>query len=100
MANKIRFDTKRIGADAGRVDAAIKEMQRTMKDMQSKCRQLDTMWDGTASDAFKKAFWDDMNMLFDVIKELQQIHSFEITAKKKYENCEKKVAQTVAGIRV
>lgn len=62
--------------------------------------QLDAMWDGPSSEAFKKVFWDDLNAMETVIKNIESIHSYEVNAKSKYESCESRVGGIVAGIRV
>ena len=100
MANKIKVDTKRLGTDADKVRQAIAGMKTDLQKMQAQALILDAMWDGPASDAFKQSFRDDAKALSQIITKLENMHQFEVKAKKQYEKCENSVAQTVKGIRV
>lgn len=100
MADKIKVNTTRLGTDAESVKSNIQKIKKSMEDMKKDVTQLDSMWDGPTSEAFKKAFQDDMNALNTIIKNLEQIYNFETTAKSKYESCERQVASKVSGIRV
>lgn len=100
MAKIIKVNTVRLGNDADKVRKCISTMNKQMESMKAQIAQLDAMWDGPSSDAFKMAFHDDMKALSIVLKNLEKIHQYETTAKKKYDSCEKKVADIVAGIHV
>lgn len=100
MANCIRVNTSRLGSDAERVQSCIRDMKSEMSKMKTSVKQLDSMWDGSSSEAFKKAFNDDVAALGVIIKNLESVHNFEVNAKKKYESCEAKVNELVSGIKI
>lgn len=100
MANEIKVNTKRLKDDADKIDGYIKKIETAMKNMKTSVKELDQMWDGTSSEAFKLAINGDINELDAMIKNLKAIYSFETNAKQKYDTCETKVAELVAGIKV
>lgn len=100
MSNQIKINTSSLNRDAGQVDAYIRKIRTEMGRMKSNVEAMDKMWDGPGSEAFKKAFQDDMKDLETIIKNLEQVHTYEVNAKKKYESCESKVHELVSGIRI
>ena len=100
MVKYIKVNTSRLNKAAQSVADDIAKMKAQMKKMKVSVKQLDAMWDGESSEAFKKAFQDDMAALEVILNNLQSMHSYEVTAKNKYETCEQKVSELVAGIRV
>ncbi len=100
MIDKIRIDTVRLGTDADRADGYIKNISREISNMKNSVSQLDSMWDGPASDAFKKAFADDMNAAAAIMKNLESLHTYETNAKAEYEKCERRVSSLVSEIKV
>ena len=98
MAEKLIVDSAKLGNDATTVSSAIKNMREKMKIMKQTAKSLDAMWDGPSSDAFKKAFWDDINSLDSILKKLDKIYKYETNAKKQYESCEKQVTNIVSGL--
>ncbi len=100
MASIIKVNTSRLGSDADKVQSSISQMRKQMETMKVQVSQLDKMWDGPSSEAFKNAFHDDMNMLNTILKNLDKIYKFEVNAKKKYEKCEKQVGSIISGIHV
>ena len=94
------MNTNRLGADADSVAGILNGIKTEFENMKQSVSQLDGMWDGPSSEAFKKAFWDDMNAMAELLKNLESMHSYEVNAKTKYESCENKVGTIVAGIRI
>ena len=100
MINYIKINTNRLNTDAETVAGMISGIKTELNGMKQNVAQLDSMWDGPSSEAFKKAFQDDMNAMETIIKNIESIHSYEVNAKSKYESCENRVSGIVAGIRV
>lgn len=98
--NKFRINTGRLERDAGQIQNLISKMQNSINNMQAGVNQLNGMWEGASKDAFARAFMDDMNVVSDILKELKELNSFEIQAKKDYENCERQVASLVSSIKI
>lgn len=100
MSNQMKINTSSLSRDAGQVDMYIRKMKSEMGKMKSSVADMDRMWDGPGSEAFKKAFQDDMNDLETIIRNLEQAYKYEVNAKKQYESCENKVHELVSGIRI
>ncbi len=100
MGNYIKISTDRLNGDAETAAGLIQSIKTELGNMKQSVAQLDGMWDGPGSEAFKRAFQDDMNAMDTVLKNLDNIHSFEVNAKSKYYACERNVGDIVAGIRV
>ena len=100
MAEKIVVNTNRLGQDAESVETYIAKIKKQITEMKSSVSDLDAMWDGPSSEAFKKAFQQDMKAMNVIIKGLEGLHKYEDTAKRKYEDCEKKVSSLISEIKV
>lgn len=99
-SSKIIIHTGRLGTDAEKVGRCIRNMSDEMEKMKSSVAQMDRMWDGPGSEAFKQAFETDRRMFEEIIKNLRGIHDYETNAKSEYEKCENDVSALVAEIRV
>lgn len=100
MVSNIKINTNRLNADAQRVEGYIKAISNEIANMKASVLELGRMWEGTSSEAFKKAFDDDMKALTGIMKNLESIHSYETNAKTEYEKCEKSVLALIAEIKV
>lgn len=98
--NHIKINTDRLRTDIESVAGHLQGMKSELESMKQNVAQLDSMWDGPGSEAFKKAFWDDMRGMDTLLKNLQSMYSYETNARAKYESCENKVGDIVANIRV
>lgn len=100
MANQIAVDTRKLGNDADDVGTYIKNIKKQIEDMKTSVSELDAMWDGPSSEAFRKTFNKDMKAMEDVIEGLEDLKKYEDQAKKKYEKCEDKVAELISEIKI
>ena len=100
MAEKIVVNTTRLGNDAESVGTYIANIKQQVEEMKNSVSELDAMWDGPSSEAFKKAFQQDMKAMKTIIEGLEDIKKYENTAKTKYEQCERKVSTLIAEIKV
>ena len=100
MAKTIRINTTRLRTDAEHVDKDIKRMSSLLKSMRAHATELDRMWDGPGSVAFKKSFHDDINKVEVTLMNLRGLYQYEVTAKKTYEKCGQQVDQIISSIRV
>lgn len=98
MADVIRYDTVKIKHDADRVEKCITDIRRELQNLESNAQELDAMWDGEGSEAFKAVFHDDIETLTAVIEELSGIYRYEIKAVGKFDNCNKAVAELLASM--
>lgn len=96
----IKMNTSRLNGDAQSIAGLLQGIKTQLEQMKQSVNQLDSMWDGPGSEAFKKVFQDDMSAMAELLKNLESMHSYEVNAKTKYESCENKVGTIVAGIRI
>lgn len=100
MADKIRVHTDRIGADADRIQGYIGNITKEITNMKQSVTVLTNMWEGPGRSAFHKAFWDDMDAIETMVKNLKAIYDYDMNAKKQYEQCGQKVASLIGDIRI
>lgn len=97
---KIRISTQRLLKDAEKVKTGIDNISKKLAEMENSVSELDNMWDGESSEAFKKAFHDDIALTDTMLKNLLNIYQYEINAAAEYDACENKVEQLVNEINV
>ena len=97
---KLKVDLNRLTNDSNEVGKCIEAMKKQMNVLKTESAHLDQMWDGSTSEVFKKSFNADLKEFEKIVKNLEQIFKYESRARKKYENCEKKVGQIVNRIKV
>ncbi len=100
MATKIKVNTNSLKSDASSIEASIKRINISLKNLQSDLIKLDSMWDGPASETFKVAYNSDIEALRTVISNLTKLNNYEKTARNKYDSCEQKVGSIVSSIKV
>lgn len=98
MVGKIKVNTSCMKADIDQMAKSIKNMSDSRSELLEKKEQLDSMWDGPASEEFKNAFQDDLEALYVMISNMQRIFNYEKMAKECYENCENQVSGVIADI--
>lgn len=96
--NVIKVNTVRLGNTADKIDEYITGIVTKLKKMQEYVVQLDQMWDGASSEEFKKAFSNDIVLASELLNKLRDFNSFELNAKKAYEECESKVSDVISWI--
>lgn len=100
MSDYIKVNTGAINRDAGTIAESIKSMKKTAASLKDAMQQLDEMWDGPSSEAFKASFHQDREGLEGIIKGLDEVYKYGTEAKSKYDSCEGKVADLISQIRV
>lgn len=99
-SEKIKISTQRLSTDADKVNRSISDIVKQLNNMENSVTQLDKMWEGESSEAFKKAFHDDIALAEKMISNLNKIYQYEENAKNKYDACENKVGQMVNNIKI
>lgn len=97
---KINVNTNRLSKTAEKVNNDIRDMSTELLNMEQSVKELDAMWDGESSEAFKAAFHRDIQLANQMIVNLNDIYQYEQNAKTEYEKCEQKVAQLIEEIMV
>ncbi len=96
----IKVDTNRLNSDAGKIQNSIRRIEAAISNLKSDAAQLDQMWDGPSSEAFKHAFNNDMAALNSLLSNFRHIYNYEMNAKQRYERCENKAGSLVEGIHI
>lgn len=97
--NRIKMNTGRLNQDMQNMAGLLRGMQGELNNLRQSAAQLDSMWDGPSSEAFKKAFQDDMGALAEVLDNLKSIENYGENARGKYEFCERNVDGIVSAIQ-
>ena len=77
MINEIKVNTTRLGNDAEKVKEYIDNIEKARKQIQTRASNINSMWDGQASEAFQKAIKSDLKELKEIIKNLKQVYDYE-----------------------
>lgn len=98
--NEIKVNTTALKNDADQVKAHIDAMEKELEKMAASISQLSNMWEGPSKQMFFQQFEGDRNAVEEIIKELRTMNDFENMAKNKYNQCEQKIEEIIASIRV
>ena len=99
MADIIKVNTGKLSSDAQQVRRCAEQIRQKMELLTSYERQLDGMWDGIGSEAFKASFYEDLSLLTELAEKVERIYTFEENAKTQYETCEKKVEGIISALK-
>lgn len=91
--NTLKADVTEMNAQLGRIMNYASQLEGTL-------RQLESMWEGEAKEAFSNAVRDDLRRLKDLVKAMQNLTDRTGEARKEYDKCENTVAQIIASIKV
>lgn len=80
------------------VQTCIQVLEKEIEGLTTDLTDLDAMWDGPSSEAFKKNFAVDIEALRKELFNLQNVYKYCDNAKKKYEECENRVIQIVDAL--
>jgi WXG100 family type VII secretion target len=98
--NEIKVNTVALKNDADDVAGCIKAMESELEKMATSIAQLSSMWEGPTKMVFDKQFEADREAASDIIKELKLLNDYEEMAKNRYNQCEKKIEEIIASIKV
>ena len=99
-ANKIRVNTDSLKQTQQSLQERLKAIQKAMKQVSAAMGTLNSMWSGEAHDAFIQSAESDIQFLTSVCDSIQGIINYEGNAVKEYNECEQRVADLIAQIRV
>lgn len=100
MADYIEVDIKALDQDVQDLKETLEKVKGNMEGMFNTIKELDTMWEGPAHDAFIMQFEADrqfFNALCDTVDGI--IDSME-NAKNNYRKCEASVREEIDKIRI
>lgn len=98
MSDSLKIHPGRMDSNAEQIAACVEKMKKELAEMKRSVDQLDRMWDGPGSEAFKRRFDEDMAGMRRLVQMLEAVYRYEGEAKRKYMTCEKKVYGVVSGM--
>lgn len=98
--NEIKVNTGKLKSDAEQVGNCIKEMEKQLEKLAATIAELNKMWEGPTKTVFTAVVENDRKAALEVVKEVKSLYDYETMAKNKYNECEKKIEDIIASIRV
>ena len=95
----IKTNTARMSKDLEQMHSIIEKMKGDLNSLIQSSTELDEMWDGPSSEAFKAVFQQDINALSSVLKNLESIYNYTSNAKTEYERCDEAVKNALEAIK-
>lgn len=100
MADKIRINTGRLGADAEQIKSCIRAIEKEVEEIRVSAEELEPMWEGAGKEAFWKGFREDLGIVDAAVKGMQELCDYDRNAKVQYEKCGKKIGVLVGDLKV
>ncbi len=100
MADKIRVNTGSLNTTRNNVSNQVKQIRAQVQAMRGALASLNSMWEGDAHAEFDSQVKADVTRLENLCKSLDGIVSYESNAITEYNNCERKVSELIASIKV
>ncbi|MDE6590940.1 MAG: hypothetical protein K2K53_11475 [Oscillospiraceae bacterium] len=99
-SNMIEVNTASLKGDVEEIAVELDEISRDAEKLQGLLEHLESMWDGSAKQAFSAAVKDDLGRLRTLAQAMRQLTSRTSEARAEYDKCESAVAQIVSSIKV
>lgn len=100
MANTIEVNTTTLKSDVATIEDELQKISSAAERLLQALHELESMWEGTAKQAFSAAVNSDIVQLKELVKTIKDFNGKTGEAREEYDKCENTVAQIVAAIRV
>ncbi len=100
MAKVIKVNSVRLGSDAQKIQEDLNRINKRIDVLESKIIELDAMWDGESSEAFKQIFHTDLEELKSEFQSLNKLAMLQNVAKKNYETADRNVSDIISKIKI
>ena len=97
---KIKVDTNQLQKDRQSLKVDLHHIKNEITDIYQEVQELDSMWDGSANDEFRKQFRNDYNLIQEIIREMEKYIGKIDFSIRKYESCENSIDEIINKIRV
>ncbi|MBQ4066289.1 MAG: WXG100 family type VII secretion target [Clostridia bacterium] len=97
---RIEIDTDLLSRSASGIVNDINDIKTQIDNVYEGIRVLDTMWDGSANEAFKQQFALDYDRMVEICDVLYEYADKLTEAKGRYESGENSVASIIAAIGI
>lgn len=99
-SNIIEVNTNSLKGDVEEIAAEVKAIFNDADQLLNLLRQLETMWEGPAKQAFSAAVQDDVGRLRALTQAIQTLTNKTSDARAEYDKCESAVSQIITFIKV
>ncbi len=96
----IEISTERLQDDIDRMTECEGRARRQTQKMFAAMKELDSMWDGPANEAFRRQFEADYRTMLGLCDEVRALIECMEFAKKEYDQCEAAVYAAVAALNI
>lgn len=97
---QIAINTDTLRGDITDMDKNLSSVKKTADDMFDAVAALNSMWEGTAHDAFLQAVKDDKNAIDELNQTIKELLKCFEYADKQYRSCNQNVNQIIRSISV
>lgn len=95
-----RIDTAELRRDRQAMERELNALEIEIKNIYNKVHELDSMWDGSANQAFNIQFKTDYEGIKKVLSEMGKFINKMDSAYNKYEKCENEIEDVLGAIRI
>lgn len=100
MSDYIEVNIRTLEQDVKEMENTLKLVRNDMNDMFNSVKELDTMWDGPANQAFNQQFQTDKQVFEELCAAVDEIIDSMKNAKESYSKCEAEVSEEINRIKV
>ena len=98
--DKIEINTEALNRDIEVLEEKLANTNADIKDLYNNISELNTMWKGSANNAFNTQFNNDMNIMLEISSTLKEYIKSLKDARKTYVSCENSVNDTVKSLDI
>ena len=99
-ASELKVNLFALASTIDSMESEQTALQNQIRAMYDSISELNGMWTGTASNAFRARAAEDYEKLNEMLDAMKQILIEYRQAEQKYRNCEQEVAAAIAAIQV
>lgn len=100
MAEYIETATNPLCADKAVMETELSAVRQEIQQLFQEMQELDSMWDGPASQAFAAQFQTDYEIIQEICENLEGfIHCMQYAADE-YNKCENTIAEIISAVRI
>ena len=97
---KIEVNTVTLRSDVSGIEEELRGIRQGADRLEQLLRELESMWDGSAKQAFSAAVADDLRRLRELAAAMEDFTEKTDEVRREYDRCESEIAQIVSSIRV
>lgn len=100
MADVIKCNTQKLDSDKNSVSKNLSDINKGIANLTRIINRIDSMWDGTASEAYKARIRNDISSLSSICKNISGIVTYEDNSVTEYNKSEKKISGIISSIQI